>query len=776
MSDSRALQLNLLESLVHSNNDDDEFQSVSSSIGEDKDTYRVLDEALIGSSYLYETETINKNSQERGLVEFPEHSQEKQNWPLIDNRETSKLVNSFLPERITESVDTKMIEAMEVLPVREIEELRKERNYQLEMKKRINDDLRRDDNYSLPRLFNNDDDNNNTTTDSEDDQVGHQGSDIDFNRRNPTVHDEYELENLYDSLEAEHPNRTQEFRTFPSNSHPMQPVFNENNDNLGQFYPKSPQKELKSTGPVKGDHMIFSQMWSDEQVYHEIEKMANDYNKNQSLYMADFVNQGNENYMPPPVSDFQGYTLSDYEQSPREKFWNNLSNKQQIPKQSPISIDFIRKPKTIPKASTNYVEYNKINYGKVNQNKSYMARHNFRKDISDGFSRIPPERKVYSGRSEPILGTEQSPMSFMQKPSSAEEIWKKRSANLIYQMEKKLPLPPGKLQKYNSDSRVNYRNTRPHYLQPLKSDMQPSGVLVPVEQLGMSSPSVIDLKPISKDFVMEDGQRISVDISLKLMSPPLSSRMSKDETNGETFQPLLPFYVNEQAHQATNLKNPRATNLKEQQDSFSLQTLADSPHQKPPASEYQGPHNTDTALNNKVGYVARYQRQRDPQQHYKVYSVDDYRKMQKEVKLGKLGPDLDSETLREKVEKRQKQFDYAKKVYEANKESLKSQKPAAPPKPQRFITEEQQNRRKLAIEYAKSVPKPLVKPTIQAGSSMQEISPSSQNQLPAIIPGKSQVTKPTNQLLNCEELEKLCLRHEQDKRNAANIRKKITPS
>lgn len=97
------------------------------------------------------------------------------------------------------------------------------------------------------------------------------------------------------------------------------------------------------------------------------------------------------------------------------------------------------------------------------------------------------------------------------------------------------------------------------------------------------------------------------------------------------------------------MQNPRATNLKEQQDSFSLQTLADSPHQKPPASEYQGPHNTDTALNNKVGYVARYQRQRDPQQHYKVYSVDDYRKMQKEVKLGKLGPDLDSETLREKV-------------------------------------------------------------------------------------------------------------------------------
>lgn len=34
---------------------------------------------------------------------------------------------------------------------------------------------------------------------------------------------------------------------------------------------------------------------------------------------------------------------------------------------------------------------------------------------------------------------------------------------------------------------------------------------------------------------------------------------------------------------------------------------------------------------------------------YRVYSLQDYKRMQKEVCLGTLGPDLDSETFKEKV-------------------------------------------------------------------------------------------------------------------------------
>ena len=551
MSDIHPLQLNLRESSVYSDNEEDEFQSVSSSIGEDNDTYRVLDEALIGSSYLYGPKLFNKNKGEKRFVELPEESQEKRPWHLLNHFENTNSLNSLLPERLVGTVDTKMLEAMNVLPVREMEELRKERDYQLQMKKRISDEMQRDNNYSMPTMIEDDDDNNNDHTNSRSDQVDHQTGNIDFNGQNLIETDNYpEEDNLYDSLEAEQPIRMQEYRNFPPSSNPLQPRFND--DNLDQFYTKSPPKELKSTGPVKADHMIFSQMWSDEQLYHEFEKMANDYNKNRNLQIPNFVypsNQQNENYSPPPVPDLQEPNLPNYQQSPREKLWNNLSTKQ-----NPISMDFIRKPKAVPKISTNYVEYNKTNYGKLNQNQSYMARHHLRKDISGSLTKLPSERKVYSGRSEPIHGTEQCLIPLLQKPSSAEDSWKKRSVKLIYQMEKKLPPPPGKLQKYPSDSRVNYRNSRPHYLQPLKPNVQPSGgALVPMDQRsGISSPSVIDLEPISKDFVMEDGQRISVDISLKLLSPPLSSRIAKDETNTGSFHsPLPPYYVNEQAQQTT---------------------------------------------------------------------------------------------------------------------------------------------------------------------------------------------------------------------------------
>lgn len=756
MSELHALQLNLHDSSVYYDSDEDEFRSVSGSIGEDQDTYRVLDELLVG------TEFFKNNKQEERFVEL-QQAENSSLEPQVCNTNTQPDDQLFI-KRPRENVDVEMIATMDDRYAREIEELRQERNYQSVIKKRISSDMERDKNYSLLRIFDsandddddddddnddNDDNNNSIHISSIDDRSGKQTSNIDSTGQPPDpVYDVYnEDENLYDSLEADEPPQSKEFKYLPSSSNALRPAFND--DNLDQFYPKSHQKEMKSVGPVKGDHMLFSQMWSDEHLYHELKKMAKDYNKNQTLYASNSVQppyKEQENDMPLLLTDFQGSNRMDYQEGVREKFWNNLSNKPPIQKQHPISTNLVRKPKIVPKASTNYVEYNKTNYRNASQNKSYMTRHYHRKIISGSYSKLPTERQVYSGRSEPIYGREQYQVPLWQKPSSAENYSQTQYAKLIYQMEQNLPPLPGKLQKCASDSRVNYRNSRPHHLPPLLTNEQ-------------SSEGV------------ENYQRVSFD--MQSVSPPMSSRLTNEEPSMRTFQPLRSFYVNDQENQTVPFENPT-----HHQDPFLLQPFP-SPHREIYPTDDDGNRNNDMdeTLNSKTSYVARYKNQRNPKQNYKVYSVEDYRKMQKEVKLGKLGPDLESETLKEKVEKRQKQFEYAKKVHETNKAALKSKRPLSPPKPQRFITEEQQNRRKLAIEYAKSVPKPVVKPSEeQTGDKIQAEQRARENPLPTISPEKMKTSEKSVKFLrNYEDLEQLCLRHEQDKRNAENIRKKIIP-
>ena len=52
------------------------------------------------------------------------------------------------------------------------------------------------------------------------------------------------------------------------------------------------------------------------------------------------------------------------------------------------------------------------------------------------------------------------------------------------------------------------------------------------------------------------------------------------------------------------------------------------------------------------GYMEQYKKQKNRQQDYKQYTLDDYRKLQKETKLstlGSLGPDVDNEYHRDRV-------------------------------------------------------------------------------------------------------------------------------
>ena len=48
-------------------------------------------------------------------------------------------------------------------------------------------------------------------------------------------------------------------------------------------------------------------------------------------------------------------------------------------------------------------------------------------------------------------------------------------------------------------------------------------------------------------------------------------------------------------------------------------------------------------------YMDQYQRQRNHKANYKTYTLKDYRSLKREVKLGGLGPEVDTMTYKEKV-------------------------------------------------------------------------------------------------------------------------------
>lgn len=48
-------------------------------------------------------------------------------------------------------------------------------------------------------------------------------------------------------------------------------------------------------------------------------------------------------------------------------------------------------------------------------------------------------------------------------------------------------------------------------------------------------------------------------------------------------------------------------------------------------------------------YMAQYKYHQNKKHEYKVYTLEDYRKLKKEVSLGGLGPDIENETIKEKV-------------------------------------------------------------------------------------------------------------------------------
>ena len=228
-----------------------------------------------------------------------------------------------------------------------------------------------------------------------------------------------------------------------------------------------------------------------------------------------------------------------------------------------------------PPPRVDYIEKNKFDYG-FQQKKSYRDIVHIKREQNEKLDhifitpKVPPKQGKNKQQKQPQsaqpehLGyqpPQQYPAGF--KPSSAEELWAQRSNFLAnkkssvtgsadggkkvnsagkptpktwsgntrvkqaYTYQPPAPLPnQGQLYKpknVGSPSGGSRGYTTPTKLQPMENKPQPPMAtdLVPTA-LEPSSPfrRHLELKPITQEITTEDGQRISVDINLRLVSPP----------------------------------------------------------------------------------------------------------------------------------------------------------------------------------------------------------------------------------------------------------------
>ena len=229
-----------------------------------------------------------------------------------------------------------------------------------------------------------------------------------------------------------------------------------------------------------------------------------------------------------------------------------------------------------PIPRVDYVEKNKYDYGFVPK-KSYREIVHKKREENEKLDhifitpKVPPKqsktkhiKKTQSAQPEHMgyqpPAPQQYPGGF--KPSSAEELWAQRSSflarkesvngsasggkktksagkpvsktwninskiNQPYTYQAPAPLPnQGQLYKPQNVARTssggNQGYTTPTKLQPIENKPQPPAATDLPTALEPSSPfrRHLELKPITQEITTDDGQRISVDINLRLISPP----------------------------------------------------------------------------------------------------------------------------------------------------------------------------------------------------------------------------------------------------------------
>lgn len=489
-----------------------------------------------------------------------------------------------------------------------------------------------------------------------------------------------------------------------------------------------------------------------------------------------------------------------------------------------------------------FIEMNKIDYGKPHE-KSYREIKHVREEESRKLDKIfihpkPPNKTkkhpVKPGlKSAPSKFQMSSPIEELDPEDPAQALWAKRSAQLKKKDSKTSSGNSNKhkgLQRNQSDSRlvrpmgqggtftqqapsqVVYGSpTRNHFLEPIENRPPPPPVARAEPQYTSNSEPInfperfsdhqsptlrsrpLDLKPITQEIITEDGQRISVDINLKVLSPPPGSgsgappivhaevypkdhnrrptgmQYQMEETYPAPEQDPQPQqnYTQDTRYDQENVAPPHGGDYQQQQ--YQDETYRMSPYPKiPPINLTEEELDRQLAELEQNGYAAMYKQNknkpREDRPWYQVYTINDYRKMQNEVRLSRapLGPDLDNETYKEKLEKRHKQFEYARMVMEKNRHELDVKKPPSNAKKD----EEKPNKRKTAIEYSKNIPKPNVKARPNQYNSYEvaaQLSPAAK---------KSGPPSPT-QTVDVIDLQKLKQRHDQEKQNVASIRQNM---
>lgn len=537
---------------------------------------------------------------------------------------------------------------------------------------------------------------------------------------------------------------------------------------------------------------------------------------------------GNNGGPPPPQQQQQQQRHQQYEEPKVPGF---------VDENDTARMEFLH-----PKSPRyDFIEMNKIDYGKPHE-KSYREIKHVREEESKKLDKIfiqpkPPNKTkkhpVKPGlKSAPSKFQMSSPIEELDPEDPAQALWAKRSAQLKKKDSKTSSGNSNKhkvLQRNQSDSRlvrpmgqggtftqqapsqVVYGSpTRNHFLEPIENRPPPpvpraepqytsnsEPINFPERFSDHQSPTLrsrpLDLKPITQEIITEDGQRISVDINLKVLSPPPGSGSGappvvhaeihpKDHNRRptgmqyqmeETYPPQeqdpqpQQNYTQDTRYDQENVAPPPGGDYQQQQ--YQDDTYRMSPYPKiPPINLTEEELDRQLAELEQNGYAAMYKQNknkpREDRPWYQVYTIKDYRKMQNEVRLSRapLGPDLDNETYKEKLEKRHKQFEYARMVMEKNRHELDVKKPPSDAKKD----EEKPNKRKTAIEYSKNIPKPNVKARPNQYNSYEvaaQLSPAAK---------KSGPPSPT-QTVDVIDLQKLKQRHDQEKQNVASIRQNM---
>ncbi|KAK7105737.1 uncharacterized protein [Littorina saxatilis] len=478
------------------------------------------------------------------------------------------------------------------------------------------------------------------------------------------------------------------------------------------------------------------------------------------------------------------------------------------------------------KPKVDYILHNKFDYGRP-QKRTYKKIHNVKKEEEEKLNHIfiHPKVKGKGGKGSRNTSPSKQPTIAEDVEESvltrgAQDLWAQRSASLAHAKNAKA----GK-KKSGSGTSMMSNNRRMFHSdsslagsgQPLRQPLQsvnPSAnhmQLVPAAQQPLQmSPShtphyrqPLDLRPIKQELVTEDGQRISVDVNLRLISPTLGMQAETGEyvqqpmgnqrhtgmqypvdrmpngqqpyrTPDENYGPPERYSADDALARNAQGNRVAAGYVSDSNHDYSSPAYSTNPYTKIPPIPASSEAPRSAPVHSEGSYMMSYLRDKEKLEkkerpRYKVYGLKDYQRMQNEVRLGTrtLGPDLDNDTFKERREKALRQMEYAKAVKAKNTQELVTRKPPSFPRTNK--EDDMLSKRRLAVEYAKNVPKPTVKPKANPYNSYELASQLSPIAKQSYSPHSPQQESSVEVL----DLERLHERHQQDKQSAEMIQRKV---